>query len=76
MRKRERAEIIMLKLDNQYKEKGKFPASLNELNLDFDTDYLNYSVDSLHSFYSLSYTLDGWHFKSYDSKEREWIGGD
>lgn len=75
-RKKEKAEIVIKMLDKKSKEGGKFPNSLKELDLDFETDYINYSTDSLKLNFYIFYDIDGWHTEKYNSNERKWIGGD
>ena len=75
-RKKDKAEILVVKLENHKKKNNKYPKSIKELNLDFETDYINYSTDSLNSSFFISYDVDGWHTEKYNSNEKKWIGGD
>ncbi|MGV7105225.1 hypothetical protein, partial [Flavobacterium sp. U410] len=75
-KKKEKAEIVIEKLEIFFEQKSKFPKSLKELNLDFETEYIYYSTDSLNTSFCISYDIDGWHTEKYNSLEKKWIGGD
>ena len=69
-------EIVINQLDTYNKQNGNYPDSLNSLKLGIDLSEINYSTDSLKQTFYISYSVDGWHTERYDSKNREWTGGD
>lgn len=74
--KRDKCEKAIVKLDRFRKQTGNYPESLTDLKLDLNFSEINYSTDSLKRVFYISYSVDGWHSETFNSNDREWIGGD
>lgn len=72
------AENIIENLEVYKEINSTYPFSLSHLNknISIDSTKFSYWADSTQSYFTLRYSIDGWHFKEYNSKSREWIVSD
>ncbi len=75
-KKQEKANRIILKLENHKVEFGKYPKKLSDVLENSSEQRYSYRTDSTQLNFHLNYLIDGWHFSEYSSKTEKWITGD
>ena len=66
------AREMIQDLDAFKSEEGMYPTDILEATANFNTSVFTYECSEDGSFFTLKYSVDGWHFKQYDSRTGEW----
>lgn len=76
--KQQHAEKIISKIEFYRKLKSKNPQKLIEVEgiTPDEVRQFHYDNDSTNQYFKLSYSIDGWHIKEYDSKYKLWVTTD
>ena len=70
------AQDLIVEIEAYKKAAGHYPANLEDLDKKSREQSIYYKVDSTLKNYTLSYSLDGWHHRSYSSENKKWIVND
>lgn len=67
------ARELVKDLNSYKKENGSYPQNIMDATNEFNTSVFKYRCSEDSTFFILSYSMDGWHFKEYDSRTKQWF---